>query len=275
MKTTVNDTGAATPVKKDRFDRKNVNTRVSPVINFQIGIIAALILAFLIIELTSANVTKKVNATKARTFDLEPEQDHTVYRIVANHPKKVQTAQPEQKVEIIPDNTPEVTPDPEPVPDPNPTDTPVDSSKLPITTDKATTSDTKEKPSSTVKTPLTTTMLGLHEMPLFPGCKERYDNMERKECFNERIRRFVIKNFNTNLANELGLAHGSKVKIQIAFTIDTNGIAKDIQVRAPHKELQNEAYRVINKLPTIVPGKVSGDAVNMKFALPLVFSVQD
>lgn len=274
MKTTPQKTGAATPVENDRFDKKKVNTRVSPVINFQIGLIAALVLAFLIIELTSASTTTKVSLKKAKTYILEPEQnDPNKYLIVANQPKKVKTATVQQKVEIIPDELPDPIEDPKPEPDPQP----VEPSTTHNDTDTKIIPDGKpsDKPVVTSNTPTTTTMLGLHEMPLFPGCKERYDNDERKECFNSRIHRFVNRRFNTGLANELGLEPGSKIKIQIAFTIDTNGVVKDIKVRAPHPELKKEALRVINKLPVIVPGKVNGEEVNLKFALPIVFSIRN
>lgn len=274
MKTTPEKTGAATPVETDRFDKKKVNTKVSPIINFQIGLIATLVLAFLIIELTSATTTVNMNSKKVRTMDLEPEElDQTTYLIVANQPKKVQTAKVEQKVEIIPDDIPEpVEPDPEPQSDPEPVTTPVDNNDSTVDDNKTTT--TTDLPVKKPNTTITTGMFGLNEMPLFPGCKERYDNEERKECFNSRIHRFVNRNFNTDLANKLGLEPGSKIKIQIAFTIDTSGNPKDIKVRAPHPELEKEAYRVINKLPTIIPGKVQGESVNMLFSLPIIFNIQ-
>ncbi len=276
MKTTAQETGAATPVEKDRFDKKKVNTRVSPVINFQIGLIATLILTFLIIELTSATVTTKQSSKKAKTHVFEPEQnDPTTYLIVANKPKKVHTAKPEQKIEIVPDNKPEPQPDPEPQPHPEPETKPVDNSDATQPDDTSSVPNKTDQPVKKDNTPITTGMYGLNEMPLFPGCKERYDNEERKECFNDRMQRFVNRNFNTDLANELGLEAGSKIRIQIAFTIDTNGNPMDIKVRAPHPRLEKEAYRVIKKLPTIIPGKVKGESVNMLFSLPILFNIQN
>jgi len=215
---------------------------------------------FIVTEFNSNELelgASEVSLKKAKTYILEPEQnDPNKYLIVANQPKKVKTATVKQKVEIIPDELPDPIEDPKPEPDPQP----VEPSTTHNDTDTKIIPDGKpsDKPVVTSNTPTTTTMLGLHEMPLFPGCKERYDNDERKECFNSRIHRFVNRRFNTGLANELGLEPGSKIRIQIAFTIDTNGVVKDIKVRAPHPELKKEALRVINKLPVIVPGKVNG-----------------
>lgn len=273
MKTTPQKTGAATPVETDRFDKKKVNTRVSPVINFQIGIIAALVLAFLIIELTSATTTTKVNSKTVRITDLDPEETNfTEYVIVSNQPEKVKTATVEQKVEIVPDDKPEPIEDP--IEDPIPTEKPATPTETKISEKPATDSKTIGKPATKSKAPITTGIYGLNEMAIFPGCKERYDNEERKHCFNKRIYRFVNRHFNTDLASELGLEPGSKVKIQMYFIIDTHGKAKDIQVKASHPELEKEAYRVINRLPTIIPGKVAGEAVNMEFSLPIIFNIQ-
>ena len=111
----------------------------------------------------------------------------------------------------------------------------------------------------------------LEEVPLFPGCKGT--NEEKKNCFADKIWKYINKKFNTGIAQELGLAPGIQ-KIYTVFKIDTNGNIVEIQARAPHKKLQQEAIRVINLLPKMQPGKQQGKPVVVKYSLPIVFKIQ-
>jgi periplasmic protein TonB len=111
----------------------------------------------------------------------------------------------------------------------------------------------------------------LEEVPLFPGCKGT--NEEKKNCFADKIGKYINKKFNTGIAQELGLAPGIQ-KIYTVFKIDTNGNIVEIQARAPHKKLQQEAIRVINLLPKMQPGKQQGKPVVVKYSLPIVFKIQ-
>jgi protein TonB len=111
----------------------------------------------------------------------------------------------------------------------------------------------------------------IEDAPAFPGCKG--SKAEMKECFTSKISKFVGRNFDSGLASELGLAPGVK-RISVMFKIDNTGNIVDIQARAPHIKLQQEAIRVVNLLPTMEPGKQRGNPVAVKFALPIVFKVQ-
>jgi len=111
----------------------------------------------------------------------------------------------------------------------------------------------------------------LEEAPLFPGCKGT--NEERKACFSEEIAKYINKKFNNQLAGELGLASGIQ-RIYTLFKIDKNGNIIDIEARAPHKRLQQEAIRVISLLPKMEPGKQHGKPVKVRYAVPIIFKVQ-
>jgi protein TonB len=90
---------------------------------------------------------------------------------------------------------------------------------------------------------------------------------------SEKITKFVNREFNTGLANELGLSGRQKISVQ--FKIDSKGNVVGIQSKAKHPKLQSEATRVINKLPAMTPGKQRGKPVGVIYALPIIFSVQD
>lgn len=111
----------------------------------------------------------------------------------------------------------------------------------------------------------------IENVPVFPGCKG--NNTELRTCFSAEMKKFVSKKFNTELASDLGLDSGSIQKIFVVFKIDKNGNIVNIQARAPHKKLKEEAIRVIKLLPKMIPGSQRGKAVGVKYGLPIVFKV--
>lgn len=112
----------------------------------------------------------------------------------------------------------------------------------------------------------------IENVPIYPGCKG--DNAELRACFSDQITKFVSEKFNIELAADLGLVPGSIQKIFVVFKIDKNGSIADINARAPHKKLQDEAIRVINLLPKMIPGRQRGKPVGVKYGLPIVFKVE-
>ena len=87
------------------------------------------------------------------------------------------------------------------------------------------------------------------------------------------MHKHVQRKFNANLGNQLGMSSGRK-RIFVEFIISKTGKIEVTNISAPHKRLQKEGKRVVNKLPTMIPGKQNGEAVNVKYILPIVFSVE-
>ncbi|BAO75939.1 M56 family metallopeptidase [Winogradskyella sp. PG-2] len=108
--------------------------------------------------------------------------------------------------------------------------------------------------------------------PVHPDCKTLTDEEQRK-CTTSKVNMHVNKNFNTNLANELDIR--GRQEIFIAFTINKEGYVTDVKARAPHKELEAEAIRVIKKLPQFIPGKHDGENVDVPFSIPVTFQVNN
>lgn len=111
----------------------------------------------------------------------------------------------------------------------------------------------------------------IEEVPIFPGCTGTKE--EKKGCFSDRVTKHVIKHFNADLAQDLGLLPG-KQKIYVIFSVDKNGDITNIMARAPHKSLEKEAIRVIELLPKMIPGKQRNRAVGVKYSLPITFNVE-
>jgi protein TonB len=113
----------------------------------------------------------------------------------------------------------------------------------------------------------------IENVPVFPGCEKKSGNEAKKQCMSEKISQHVNKNFNTELAGDLGLS--GRQRISVIFKIDKNGNITDVKSRAPHPGLEREAARVINKLPQMQPGKQRGKSVTVQYSLPIIFQVQD
>lgn len=114
--------------------------------------------------------------------------------------------------------------------------------------------------------------INIEDAPVFKGC-EGLSKEENKVCFDKKMKKFVRRNFNVELANEIGLRTG-KYKIQTQFLIDDKGNVVDIQIRAPHTKLEKETNRLINKLPKFTPGKQRNKPVRVRYTLPIAFSVE-
>ncbi|MBJ7881491.1 energy transducer TonB [Gelidibacter salicanalis] len=113
----------------------------------------------------------------------------------------------------------------------------------------------------------------IEEAPYFLTCQSSESNEDRKRCTSDEIGQFVNKNFNVNLANDLGLK--GMQRISVIFKIGKDGVITDIRSRASHPELEKEAIRVIGQLPKMQPGKQRGKAVVVPYSLPILFQVNE
>ncbi len=112
----------------------------------------------------------------------------------------------------------------------------------------------------------------IENVPVFPGC-EKGNNAKKRKCMSDKIQKFVIRKFNTDLAGDLGLT--GRQRINVIFKIDRSGNVIGVRARAPHPRLEKEAARVINLLPKMKPGRQRGKAVTVPYSLPIIFQVQD
>lgn len=108
--------------------------------------------------------------------------------------------------------------------------------------------------------------------PTHPDCNSVSSEEEKKKCTTNIINKHVAKNYNTNLANTLGLSAGKK-RLNVQFIIDKQGHIANIKARGPHPQLEEEAIRVLKLLPQFIPGKHYGENVDVAYSLPIVFQV--
>jgi beta-lactamase regulating signal transducer with metallopeptidase domain/peroxiredoxin len=109
--------------------------------------------------------------------------------------------------------------------------------------------------------------------PVFPGC-EGQNKMEQKKCFTKKTMEFVAEHFDSKLAEKLKLPTGKK-RIVVQYVIDETGHVKDIVAKAPHAKLEEEAIRVVKKMPKFTPAMSQGQPTKVSFSLPIIFEVND
>ncbi len=114
--------------------------------------------------------------------------------------------------------------------------------------------------------------VNIQNAPVFKGC-EGLSKEENKICFDKKMKKFVQRNFDIELANELGL-HSGIHKIKTQFIINQEGNIINIQITAPHNKLKKETQRIIKKLPKFKPGKQNNRTVKVRYTLPITFKIE-
>jgi len=107
---------------------------------------------------------------------------------------------------------------------------------------------------------------------VYQGCNENLENLQVLKCTSEKISKLINKNFNTDLAKNLGIT--GRQKIFIGFKIDTEGNVFDVNARVPHPKLKEEAIRVIRLIPKMKPASLNGKPIITPYSIPLIFVVE-
>lgn len=108
----------------------------------------------------------------------------------------------------------------------------------------------------------------VENVPVFPGCE---DASNPRTCFLEKIQRHISKNFNyPQEAQDIGI----QGRVSILFLIDDHGNSTNIKTKGPDKTLEDEAARIISRLPQMKPGNHKGKNVNVPFSIPISFKLK-
>jgi hypothetical protein len=94
---------------------------------------------------------------------------------------------------------------------------------------------------------------------------------EIKKCTTDEITNFINQNFDTGKFKHLT----GRNKINVQFKINKDGRVVDINAAAKTPELKAEAKRVISMIPQMQAGMSNGEPVDVIYALPIIFQVQD
>lgn len=132
-----------------------------------------------------------------------------------------------------------------------------------VTDTKINTKDTEEE---------NTAFTIIEQVPIYPGCDSGTTNAALKKCMQQGITDHVSKNFNIDVAGITGL--NGKIIINCQFTINKKGDVTNIYATALHPIFEEEAIRVIDRLPKMKPGEQKGKPVGVIYGLPIIFNVK-
>ncbi|WP_075340416.1 energy transducer TonB [Tenacibaculum agarivorans] len=231
----------------------------------QLGLVLVLFVTFLSLEYK----TEKAQAS-VTTFDFHRGDIVDIDDIPILQRKEIKIEQPQERIprrEVLPDLPPEVVDNDDPKvvePEVQPKD-----SETKNFLDNVNTIHEEE---DIDKNDDPVSMSFVQKAPVFKGC-EGLSEAENRICFEKKMKKLVQRHFDTELANDLGLARGKK-KILTQFVIDKNGFITDIQIRAPHPRLKKETSRIIKKIPKFTPGVQNNENVKVRYTLPIAFMVE-
>lgn len=108
-------------------------------------------------------------------------------------------------------------------------------------------------------------------IPVFLAC-DGVKGDDRLDCFNTEMVKHIQKHF--NYPNE-AVVKKIQGEVWVRFIIDTDGKVTNIKTLGPKNgELLNEeAKRVVSKLPTFIPGIKKGKKTSVKYGFPINFSL--
>lgn len=107
----------------------------------------------------------------------------------------------------------------------------------------------------------------VEEMPRFPGCEDN-----NKNCADKKMLEFIYQNLRyPALARE----NGVEGTVVVSFIVEKNGkITEPKIVREIGGGCGDEVMRVVNLMPTWIPGKQRGEVVRVQYNLPVRFKLE-
>ncbi|MDX5404705.1 MAG: TonB family protein [Bacteroidota bacterium] len=103
--------------------------------------------------------------------------------------------------------------------------------------------------------------------PVFPGCENEPTEDAKFMCFQQKIMQFISKEFQfPEMARQMGI----QGKVYVNFVVEKDGSISNVQIaRGVDKLLDDEAIRVVKRLPKFTPAKQRGKPVRMSYTVPI------
>lgn len=105
------------------------------------------------------------------------------------------------------------------------------------------------------------------ESPYPLECKNSTDI---RSCVNKYFSTHIVKNF--NYPNK-ALRKGIQGRVDCKFYIDKDGSIVVQELNGPDKILEDEAQRILNKIPKLVNATIKGVPVKVSFSIPITFKL--
>lgn len=226
---------------------KDINTRSG--VYFAIGLVVVMLLAFVALEWKTYQTEYDINIGMD-TVDDDVIEDAPIFQLVPPPPLKVPVIPAE--IEIAEDEDPVI-------------ETVIDATEPNQDTKVLEVSDINvldHEPEPEVN------WVTIEEVPVFPGCENETD---KRACFGKMMQQHIRKVFRyPELEQEMGI----QGKVNVMFDINKDGTIGNIRKRGPNNNLEDEAARIIGKLPKMTPGKQRDQNVKVSFSIPITFRLQ-
>ncbi len=110
-------------------------------------------------------------------------------------------------------------------------------------------------------------------IPSFKGCLKA-KKRDRLDCFNTEMIKHINKHF---VYPSEAIRNQIQGEVWIRFIIDKNGYVRNVKAIGPDNAeiLNEEAKRVVFKLPNFKPAKNNGETVSVKYGFPINFSLEE
>lgn len=96
--------------------------------------------------------------------------------------------------------------------------------------------------------------------PVYNGC-ENLTIEETRECFDNKISKFIEREFNLSVSKDLNLSESKQV--DAFFIINENGNLTGMKVRDSEVTVQAEILRVLRKMPIMKPATQNNESVSV------------
>ena len=107
---------------------------------------------------------------------------------------------------------------------------------------------------------------------MFPGCELTGNKSEDKKCADDKMLDFIYSNLKYPAIARENSVEGTVV---VQFVVEKDGSISDARIlRDIGASCGQEALRLVNSMPTWIPGKQRGRPVNVQFNLPVRFKLE-
>lgn len=113
----------------------------------------------------------------------------------------------------------------------------------------------------------------VENMPTYKGCEKVVNETARLVCTSERLMAYITSTIiYPNAAKDAGI----EGTVYVSYVVDTKGKVGQLNLERGIEGgdiLNEEALRVVRSLPDFNPGIQRGEAVNVRYILPVKFKL--
>lgn len=122
------------------------------------------------------------------------------------------------------------------------------------------------------KRPENEVFLVVEEMPRFPGCEEFSDERVHKKCYMDKMVKFIYGNLMYPIAAK---ENGIEGTVVIRFIVMEDGSIENAEItRDLGYGMGEEGLRIVESMPSWIPGRQRGNLVKVYFNLPIKFRLE-